>query len=80
MDAAAGSEPGAVFVNGGKQTVTRPRVRTHDGQEVKLESYRAAGDPLERIEFPLRQIVRNFMFPHQDPDRPEGGRIQCRRL
>jgi len=41
----AGSESGHAFVNGGKESIRRPRVRSVDGAEMALETYRQASKP-----------------------------------
>jgi transposase-like protein len=40
----AGSERGHYYSDAGKEEIRRPRVRTKDGEEVTLESYRQASD------------------------------------
>jgi transposase-like protein len=70
----AGSEPGAVFVNGGKQKVTRPRVRTTDGQEVQLESYRAASDQRGLFETVVEAIAAGL--PVRGVERCHGGAVK----
>jgi transposase-like protein len=70
----AGSEPGQVFVNGGKQKVTRPRVRTHDGQEVKLESYGAASDQRGMFETVVEAVAAGL--PVRGVERCHGGAVK----
>ena len=40
----AGSERGQAFINGTKEDITRPRVRSHSGEEVQLQTYQTARD------------------------------------
>jgi transposase-like protein len=70
----AGSEPGRVFVNGGKQKVTRPRVRTHDGQEVTLETYRAASDQKGLFDTVVEAVAAGL--PVRGVERCHGGAVK----
>ena len=40
----AGSERGHIYTEQGKEEIRRPRVRSGDGEEIQLESYRLASD------------------------------------
>ncbi len=40
----AGSEKGHAYINGTKEEISRPRVRTEKGEEVQLETYQLARD------------------------------------
>jgi transposase-like protein len=70
----AGSGPGQVFVNGGKQKVTRPRVGTHDGQEVQLNSYRAASDQRGLFETVVEAVAAGM--PVRGVERCHGGAVK----
>jgi len=70
----AGSEPGRVFVNGRKEKVTRPRVRTDDGEEVKLETYRAASSQRGLFEAVVEAVAAGL--PVRGVERCHGGAVK----
>lgn len=56
----AGSAPSSVYLNGHKESMLRPRVRRQTGtgeEEVPLESWKAAQDPLEWSQEVMRAIL-----------------------
>lgn len=53
----AGSERGQIYTDAGKEEIRRPRVRTVDGDEVRLESYRLASDQRNLFERVVESVA-----------------------
>lgn len=70
----AGSESGQVFINGGKEPIKRPRVRTVDGDEVRLESYRCASDRSGLFDAVVEAVAAGM--PVRGVERCHGGAVK----
>lgn len=70
----AGSESGHAFVNGGKERIRRPRVRSVDGDEVTLETYRLASDRAGLFDSVVEAVAAGM--PVRGVEKCHGGAVK----